>query len=97
MRAYMCDVRPPQLSQGRESELDQQLEGVQQADEELRLRLTQLEEDKRALNTQLQEARGTLTSCPCGHAADASTQRCKPQNVTAHKMAVLLFTGKSSV
>lgn len=58
----MCDVRPPQLSQGRESELDQQLEGVQQADEELRSRLARLEEDKRALSAQLQEAKGTLTS-----------------------------------
>lgn len=87
----------PQLSQGRESELDQQLEGVQQADEELRSRLTQLEEDKRALSRQLQEARGTLISCPCSPVVNTSTQHCKPQNVTAHKMAVLLFTAKSSV
>ena len=60
--AYVC---PPQLSHGRECELSQQLDGVQQQEEEeLRSRLAQLEEDKRTLSAQLQEARGILTSCP---------------------------------
>ncbi|XP_031422355.1 TRAF3-interacting JNK-activating modulator isoform X2 [Clupea harengus] len=51
-----------ELSHGRECELSQQLDGVQQQEEEeLRSRLAQLEEDKRTLSAQLQEARDMLS------------------------------------
>ncbi|XP_041954359.1 TRAF3-interacting JNK-activating modulator isoform X1 [Alosa sapidissima] len=50
-----------EISQGRESELGQQLESVQQVDEELRSRLAQLEDDKRAVSAQLQEAKDMLS------------------------------------
>ncbi|KAL2103712.1 hypothetical protein ACEWY4_000580 [Coilia grayii] len=51
-----------ELCQGRECDLGQQLQGAQQTNKELRYRLSQLEGHKRALSTQLQEARDTLTS-----------------------------------